>query len=862
MFGFKKTDRDRLDAAVAAVRDEPLDLAAEAEAAERALAQLRSELADSGERIESCGAVERLLPLRRAGGLAPERALLVDDHLRECVRCRAAFEGRDDRQAAAEPWSQPAARRKAAMPRVRWLAAAAAAAGIALTGWWWWLAAGEAGSQAAVQSVSGSLFAVGGSAPRALGPGQTLSRGEAVRTARGGRAVLTLADGSAVEMDERAQFSVASRGRDTTLQLERGSIIVKAAKRTAGRLYVTTADCRVAVTGTVFSVSHGLAGSRVSVVEGEVRVMHAGQESVLHPGDQVTTSQALGPVPVASHIAWSQEKDHHLAVLAELSALGQKMASISEPALRHDSALLPLVPERTTLYVGIPNYGEAIGEAYALFRERLGESSVLRGWWEKEGPGKGEVEMGDAVAKLQALSDYLGDEIVIAAQPSHSGSGAGGGVVALAEVRKPGLQGFVSGELATLGKGDVSRLRFVDEAALGTIRAGAHELLVLEWDGLVAISSDAAQLRGVAARRASPGGFEARPFGARVRKAYAAGAGILVAADLAAIAGTKDPQAPAYLIAERKGSEGGTEQSATLGFNGPRKGLAAWLGPAAPMGSLEFVSAGSAGAAAVLFKNPAALLEEILEGGGADGARRAAALLEFEAETNVRVREDIVAALGGEVALALDGPILPTPAWKAVIEVNDADRLLGALTTLVDAAAQKTGSAGPRVQLLREQADGQILHTLRLEGAAVPFEAHFAVIDGYLVATPSRALLARAIEIRRSGQSLARSSQLTSLLPADDQGHCSGVIYQNFGTVLGPLAQTLGESGRLSQSANDSIAALAAAARPSVIALYGEDESIRIASRGQLPGFDGALALPALLGSALGGSGTHGTARP
>ena len=35
---------------------------------------------------------------------------------------------------------------------------------------------------------------------------------------------------------------------------------------------------------------------------------------------------------------------------------------------------------------------------------------------------------------------------------------------------------------------------------------------------------------------------------------------------------------------------------------------------------------------------------------------------------------EIAANLGGEVTVAVDGPLLPTPSWKVAIEVNDPAR--------------------------------------------------------------------------------------------------------------------------------------------------------------------------------------------
>src|ERR1035441_8473291 len=93
-----------------------------------------------------------------------------------------------------------------------------------------------------------------------------------IRTAKDSDAMLQLKDGSVVELRERSGFSSTRTASDLTIRLGRGSIIVQAAKRSSGHLYVATADCRVAVTGTVFSVTSGVKGSRVSVIAGEVHV--------------------------------------------------------------------------------------------------------------------------------------------------------------------------------------------------------------------------------------------------------------------------------------------------------------------------------------------------------------------------------------------------------------------------------------------------------------------------------------------------------------------------------------------------------------------------------------------------------------
>ena len=136
--------------------------------------------------------------------------------------------------------------------------------------------------------------------------GAKLQQNEKVRTAKDGRAVVRLGDGSLIEMKDRSELYLTRAGKNTTIHLNRGSIVVEAAKQKDGQLFVESADSLVSVTGTVFSVNNGTKGSRISVIEGEVNLNHAGSDRVLRPGEQATTNPAITTIPVKDEVAWSR----------------------------------------------------------------------------------------------------------------------------------------------------------------------------------------------------------------------------------------------------------------------------------------------------------------------------------------------------------------------------------------------------------------------------------------------------------------------------------------------------------------------------------------------------------------------------
>ena len=857
----KNNPEQNLEQAVAGLRaDQPRPEAADA-AGERVWRRVTQEMAASPavESIRGCGDVRKLLMQYHSGNLPAARKLLVEAHLHECVECRSeAAKGRRP-AAAIAPWKQE-------LPRggsggLRWAVAAIVllAAGISVYFLQEAFFAGPAGMRARVQSFDGALFRVGFSGEQPLKVGDEIEEGDMVRTAGGSRAMLRLRDGSLVEMNERAEFGVSMRRNDTTVHLDRGNIIVQAAKRRKGHLYVAARDLNVAVTGTVFSVNSGIKGSRVSVIEGEVHVTETGldnalHKAVLHPGDQLATD-AAGDVPIKKEIAWSRNLGQHLALLAEFAHLENKLQTVQMPGLRYQSPLLPLLPANTVLYASIPNLGDALQQANQLFQQELQESSVLNDWWQQVESRKNAPNFAALVDEIRSLSRYLGEEIVF----SISVNGRDSAPLVVARTQQPGLKQFIEQEAASHTKpGNDLPLRVVDEAGLASAAPSGKRsgLTVLVRQDFVAASVDLSVLRRFnAAANQGQGGLASSAFGQRISAAYQQGAGLLFAANLQQIAAEHRMSHPGprqqrnfestgladvqYLVAERKEINGQPLNHAELTFNGPRRGLASWLAAPAPIGGLDFVSKDAGMAAAFVSKSPSQMLDDILSIGG---ARAQDNLSKAESEVRIRFHQDLADTLGGEAVFALDGPILPTPSWKFVVEVYNPGRLQSTIQQLVTDINEHAKDQDRQIQLDQEAANGLTYYRIHFMDSARPAEVDYTFTDGYLIAAPSRALVMAAIAVHQNGNSLAESDAFRSLLPQDQHADVSALLYQNLAPVLAPVMQ------QLTPSQLQSLQKIAAESKPSVVCAYGDTNGVRVASNSRFFGLDlNTLALSTLM---------------
>ena len=146
------------------------------------------------------------------------------------------------------------------------------------------------GPRATVVSAERGVYRV---AAGSLDAGAAIGERESIRTGPGAHAVLRLTDGSMVDVNERTELFVTAAWSGQAIHLQRGDIIVKAAKQRRGHLRVLTHDSVASVKGTVFAVSAGMGGSVVSVVEGSVAVNHPGREVLLKPGQQAASMPAL-----------------------------------------------------------------------------------------------------------------------------------------------------------------------------------------------------------------------------------------------------------------------------------------------------------------------------------------------------------------------------------------------------------------------------------------------------------------------------------------------------------------------------------------------------------------------------------------
>ena len=352
----------------------------------------------------TCAEFRQDFPAYLVNELGGSRRILVEDHLSRCPGCRARIaEMKGERPIVAMPL-------RSSSRWVQWGALAAAAALLfavlylgrdAIDGM---MAPG--GPRATVVSADGGLYRL---PMGALETGAAIGEHESVRTGPGAHAVLRLADGSMVDVNERTELFVTAAWSGQAIHLQRGDIIVKAAKQRRGSLRVLTRDSIASVKGTVFAVSAGMGGSVVSVVEGSVAVNQPGREVVLSPGQQAASMPRWRPRSRQA-VSWSPEAEYYLELLGSLVKIERELANF--PAeLRTNSALLSYLPAGAVVYGTVPNPGVTIGRALFLAEDQAAQNAAFGAWWNSE-TGQLLRQMTD---RVQSVNPLLGDEIVFCA---------------------------------------------------------------------------------------------------------------------------------------------------------------------------------------------------------------------------------------------------------------------------------------------------------------------------------------------------------------------------------------------------------------------------------------------------------------
>jgi hypothetical protein len=278
---------------------------------------------------------------------------------------------------------------------------------------------------------------------------------------------------------------------------------------------------------------------------------------------------------------------------------------------------------------------------------------------------------------------------------------------------------------------------------------------------------------------------------------------------------------------------------AAVDFDGPRRGVAAWLADPAPMGSLDFVSPGASFAAAAVTKDAAVMLDELIAALAAHDPEAMDDLAEFERVVGIDLRDDLVATLGGEGAFAIDGPVLPVPSWKLILEVYDPETLMSAIErSVAEMNRQMAEHDRPPISLDEVEVSGRQYRILRHPSSTA--ELALLAVDGYLVVAPGTALIEQALQYRRSGVTLPRSAAFQELLPHNGYTDCSAVVWRNLDSLLASVPDAA-----FDQLPPEVRALLEESGGPGLVCAYGTSDRIVATANG-----DGLLSGIPVLGMA------------
>ena len=511
-------------------------------------------------------------------------------------------------------------------------------------------------------------------------------------------------------------------------------------------------------------------------------------------GDKAQAKQAQN-----DDLGWLQDLLKDKELMAEVSKLGDRLKEgIQYPAPRSQSLLLSRMPESTVFYVAIPNYGDTLHQAQAIFQQELRESAPLREFLRKNKLDATETKIESGIQQFYEFSQFLGDEVIITGKMQ----GQEPTFFVVAEVKKPGLREFMEKVSVDIFPNKSERPQIFSPQELATANFGTKEApVILVRPDLVAFAISGASLREFTAQLddSSPR-FISSPLGQRVAQSYQGGTNSVVGVDLHKVIDLVPQSKPQnremlqktgfddanYLVTENTIKGGRSSNKMELTFNGPRRGVASWIAAAGPMGGLDFVSSNAAIAGDLMLKDPSLIFDDLRE---IMGESAFASLPQMEAQLNVNLKQDLLSKLSGEIAFEMQAPPITGKgepkdaapkggAFRVILRVQDPAALQQTLTRLLVMAPMQSG---------KREEDGVTFNTLTSASpASSPMEINYFFMDGYLVIASDRETARDAVQQHRTGDTLSKSSKLREGL-AGKSANASMLMYQNAGQMLGPM---------------------------------------------------------------------------
>lgn len=255
--------------------------------------------------------------------------------------------------------------------------------------------------------------------------------------------------------------------------------------------------------------------------------------------------------------------------------------------------------------------------------------------------------------------------------------------------------------------------------------------------------------------------------------------------------------------------------------------MASWLADSGSGGAAEYLPADTLVAGYVSLREPAQLFQEFTAMMGQQNPSFQSELTAVESKLGAGFVSGLTAAVGTEMAFALNGFSATGPAWVTVALANDPvviDNSLGKLVDTYNAELDSTEQSR-RAVLAQENANGRTWKTLTFGG--LPFGITWTYDGGYMVTASDRGTAERAIATRYGGSALVWSAAFQSQLPSSAGLHPAAFGWVNTKGALGMLST-------LSQS--PAAASLLSGRDPVLVVFDGRPEQIHAASRTRLSG--------------------------